>query len=112
MVPSIVEGQHGRHRRIAQGARFCCTSCCALCSGAMVEAMVDAGHAVTIFFTTISPRAEYEIRKQENKRYAAALGILFVDLDDGIVGGVDVDEWYKRAKGWSSARSVALLNVL
>ena len=76
-------------------------SCCAPCSGAMVEAMVSAGHDVTIFFynPNIHPRKEYEIRKQENKRFAATLGIPFVDLDDGVVGGIDVDEWYRRAKG-------------
>ena len=100
MVPSIVEEAWPppQHR---SGRKVLLHSCCAPCSGAMVEAMVDAGHAVTIFFynPNIHPRAEYEIRKQENKRYAAALGIPFVDLDDGIVGGVDVDEWYKRAKG-------------
>lgn len=70
-------------------------SCCAPCSGAMVEAMVDAGHVVTVFFynPNIHPRTEYEIRKEENKRYAHKLGIPFVDLDG------DVDEWYRRAKG-------------
>ena len=36
---------------------------------------------------------EYEVRKEENKRYAAQLGIPFVDVDG------DVDEWYRRAKG-------------
>lgn len=35
----------------------------------------------------------YEIRKEENKRFAAKLGIDFVDVDG------DVDEWYRRAKG-------------
>ena len=70
-------------------------SCCAPCSGAMVEAMVGAGHDVTIFFynPNIHPRREYEIRKNENKRYAEKLGIDFVDVDG------DVDEWYRRAKG-------------
>ena len=41
----------------------------------------------------IHPKKEYEIRKDENKRYAEKLGIDFVDLDS------DVDEWYRRAKG-------------
>lgn len=76
-------------------------SCCAPCSGAMVEAMVEAGHDVTVFFynPNIHPRKEYELRKSENKRYAATLGIDFVDLDNGVEGGIDVDKWYKRAKG-------------
>lgn len=81
-------GSHG-------GRRVLLHSCCAPCSGAMVEAMVEAGHDVTIFFynPNIHPRKEYMIRKEENKRYAETLGIDFVDLDG------DVDEWYKRAKG-------------
>ena len=83
------------------GRKVLLHSCCAPCSGAMVEAMVGAGHDVTIFFynPNIHPRKEYEIRKQENKRYAQQLGIDFVDLDGDVVGGIDVDEWYKRAKG-------------
>ena len=70
-------------------------SCCAPCSGAMVEAMVDEGHDVTIFFynPNIHPKKEYEMRKEENKRFASELGIPFLDLDG------DVDEWYRRAKG-------------
>jgi len=67
----------------------------------MVESMVEAGHEVTIFFynPNIHPKKEYEIRKEENKRYAASLGVPYVDLDGDVVGGIDVDEWYKRAKG-------------
>ena len=70
-------------------------SCCAPCSGAMVEAMVDEGHDVTIFFynPNIHPKKEYEMRKEENKRFASELGIPFLDVDG------DVDEWYRRAKG-------------
>ena len=38
-------------------------SCCAPCSGAMVEAMVDAGHDVTIFFynPNIHPRKVWRV---------------------------------------------------
>lgn len=70
-------------------------SCCAPCSGAMQEAMVEAGHEVTVFFynPNIHPKKEYDLRKEENKRYAAKLGVPFIDLDG------DVDEWYRRAKG-------------
>ena len=61
----------------------------------MVESMVEAGHEVTIFFynPNIHPKKEYEIRKEENKRYAASLGVPYVDLDGDVVGGIDVDEW-------------------
>lgn len=70
-------------------------SCCAPCSGAMIEEMASTGVQVTIFFynPNIHPRKEYEIRKAENVRYAKRLGIDFVDAD------YDVDEWYRRAEG-------------
>lgn len=71
-------------------------SCCAPCSGAMVEEMVSRKKMdVTIFFynPNIHPRQEYNIRKDENKRYAEQLGIPFIDAD------YDVDEWHDRAKG-------------
>ena len=70
-------------------------SCCAPCSGAMVQEMVEAGHDISIFFynPNIHPKREYEIRKEENKRYAADLGIPFVDAD------YDTEEWYRRARG-------------
>ena len=57
--------------------------------------MVEAGHDVSIFFynPNIHPKREYEIRKEENKRYAADLGIPFVDAD------YDTEEWYRRARG-------------
>jgi len=70
-------------------------SCCAPCSGAMIEEMASGGHDVTIFFynPNIHPRAEYEIRKAENKRYAEELNIPFIDCD------YDVDEFHKRSRG-------------
>jgi epoxyqueuosine reductase len=71
-------------------------SCCAPCSGAMVEAMIDRGLNVTIFFynPNIHPRKEYEIRKEENKRYARNKGIPFVDCD------YDAESWFKRMAGY------------
>jgi len=61
----------------------------------MVQEMVEAGHDISIFFynPNIHPKREYEIRKEENKRYAADLGIPFVDAD------YDTEEWYRRARG-------------
>ena len=80
----------------ASGAkRVLLHSCCAPCSGAMVQEMVEAGHDIAIFFynPNIHPKREYEIRKEENKRYAADLAIPFVDAD------YDTEEWYRRARG-------------
>lgn len=70
-------------------------SCCAPCSGELIEAMVASGLDLTIFFynPNIHPKKEYEIRKNENIRYAEKLGIDFVDAD------YDVQNWFSRAKG-------------
>jgi epoxyqueuosine reductase len=72
-------------------------SCCAPCSGAMVEEVLasDAIEHVTVFFynPNIHPRKEYEIRKEENKKYCQKLNIPFVDVD------YDVDNWYARTQG-------------
>ena len=70
-------------------------SCCAPCSGAMFEEMMAMGLDVTIFFynPNIQPRKEYEIRKEENKRYAKKHGVRFIDCD------YDVDAWFKRMNG-------------
>ena len=79
----------------AEGQRVLLHSCCAPCSGAMVEEMVGFGCDVTIFFynPNIHPRKEYTIRKEENKRFAASLGIPFIDAD------YDAEEFYQRAEG-------------
>ena len=70
-------------------------SCCAPCSGELIEAMVKSGIELTIFFynPNIHPKREYEIRKAENIRYAEKLGIEFVDAD------YDVQNWFSQAKG-------------
>ena len=70
-------------------------SCCAPCSGPLMEKMVQAGIELTIFFynPNIHPKKEYEIRKAENIRYANKLGISFVDAD------YEVQNWFARAKG-------------
>ena len=70
-------------------------SCCAPCSGSMIKELVELGISVTILWynPNIHPRKEYEIRKEENRKYAIKLAIPFVDLD------YDVEEWYKRAEG-------------
>ena len=70
-------------------------SCCAPCSGEVMERLLEAGIDYTIFFynPNIHPIEEYEIRKNENIRFAEKHGIPFVD------GDYDRDEWFKRAKG-------------
>ena len=47
-------------------------SCCAPCSGEVMEAMTASGIDYTIYFynPNIHPREEYELRKSENIRFA------------------------------------------
>ena len=51
-------------------------ACCAPCSSAIVEWMVQHDVRPTIFYynPNIWPREEYEIRKNESKRHAESLG--------------------------------------
>jgi predicted adenine nucleotide alpha hydrolase (AANH) superfamily ATPase len=77
-------------------------SCCAPCSGEVMEAMTKVGISYTIFFynPNIHPREEYELRKTENIRFAEKCGIAFVDAD------YDTDNWFARVKGleWEPER--------
>jgi epoxyqueuosine reductase len=77
-------------------------SCCAPCSGEVMEAITKAGISYTIFFynPNIHPREEYELRKSENIRFAEKCGIAFVDAD------YDTDNWFARVKGleWEPER--------
>lgn len=70
-------------------------SCCAPCSGEVMEAMQASGIDFTIFFynPNIHPLKEYELRKQENIRFAEKFNVPFVDAD------YDRDNWFERAKG-------------
>lgn len=70
-------------------------SCCAPCSGEVMEAMLASGLEYTIFFynPNIHPLKEYEIRKQENIRFAEKFNIPFIDAD------YDKDNWFERIKG-------------
>lgn len=70
-------------------------SCCAPCSGELMEAMLESGIDYSIFFynPNIHPRKEYEIRKQENIRFAEKYNIELIDAD------YDRDNWFIRTKG-------------
>ena len=70
-------------------------SCCAPCSGEVMEAIHATGIDYAIFFynPNIHPAKEYEIRKQENIRFAEQHGVPFIDAD------YDTDNWFARAKG-------------
>ena len=70
-------------------------SCCAPCAGEIMEALVASKIQPTLFFynPNIHPRKEYEMRKDENIRFAKDLGITFIDAD------YDKDNWFDRVKG-------------
>ncbi|ATS88405.1 hypothetical protein NY98_19050 [Xanthomonas citri pv. fuscans] len=70
-------------------------SCCAPCSGEVMEAMLASGIDYTIFFynPNIHPRKEYALRKDENVRFAEQFGVPFIDAD------YDRDNWFERARG-------------
>ncbi len=70
-------------------------SCCAPCSAEPMEALLASGIRYTIFFynPNIHPVEEYDIRKQENIRFARKHGIPFIDAD------YDKDNWFERVKG-------------
>lgn len=77
-------------------------SCCAPCSGEVIEAVRASGLDLTVYFynPNIHPREEYELRKAENIRFAEKHSIPFVDAD------YDTDSWFARAKGleWEPER--------
>jgi predicted adenine nucleotide alpha hydrolase (AANH) superfamily ATPase len=77
-------------------------SCCAPCSGEVMEAMLASGIDYTIFFynPNIHPEKEYLLRKEENVRFAEKHGVPFIDAD------YDKDNWFARAKGmeWEPER--------
>ena len=70
-------------------------ACCAPCSSAIVEWMLQHDIRPTIFYfnPNIYPLEEYEIRKQESKRHAESLGIQWID------GDYDHETWLQQVKG-------------
>lgn len=70
-------------------------SCCAPCAGEIMEAVASADIETTIFFynPNIHPVDEYELRKEENVRFAKKLGMSIID------GDYDKNEWFERTKG-------------
>ena len=70
-------------------------TCCAPCSAAIIEWLLSAGIRPILFFynPNIYPASEYHRRKGEVIRYAAALGVEFVDGDCGY------DFWLEHVSG-------------
>lgn len=70
-------------------------TCCAPCSSAIVECLLQHGIVPTIFYCNpnIYPFEEYLKRKDECTRYAESLGLEIVDAD------YDHKEWLSCVKG-------------
>jgi predicted adenine nucleotide alpha hydrolase (AANH) superfamily ATPase len=70
-------------------------ACCAPCSSAIVEWMLQHGIRPTIFYfnPNIFPYEEYEIRKNESKRHADSLGISWID------GDYNHAQWLEQVQG-------------
>ena len=70
-------------------------TCCAPCSGAIIECLLANGIRPTLFYSNanIFPEEEYRIRKDECSRHAASLGLEIVDDD------YDHDAWRRVTCG-------------
>ena len=70
-------------------------TCCAPCSSAIIECLMQNGITPTIYYCNpnIYPFEEYEIRKEECSRYAKALGLEIIDAD------YDHDNWLQEIRG-------------
>ena len=70
-------------------------TCCAPCSSAIIECMLQHGIRPTIYYCNpnIYPLEEYNIRKNECTRYAQSLGLDIVDAD------YDHEAWLTCVKG-------------
>ena len=79
-----------------QESEFILHSCCAPCSTAIIESCVASGIKPIIFYynPNIYPHEEYLLRKEENIRYAKALGLSFID------GDYETTRWKKYTAGW------------
>jgi len=71
-------------------------SCCAPCSAAIIECLLDADIFPVLFYfnPNIYPQAEYEIRKAELTRYALMQGVEVID------GDYNHDNWRQHVIGF------------
>ena len=79
----------------ASSSRLLLHCCCAPCSGAIIECLLQNGIRPAVFFSNsnITPLQEYEKRRDEIRRYAAENGLECIDDD------YDHEEWLCHVKG-------------
>ena len=70
-------------------------ACCAPCSGAILECLRDSGIAPVVFFSNsnIYPRAEYDLRLGEMRRYTETMGVELVEDE------YDHEAWLEAVRG-------------
>lgn len=70
-------------------------SCCAPCSGAILECLLENRIRPTVFFSNsnIFPQREYELRKAEIMRYCGSLGVECIEDD------YDHSDWLACVRG-------------
>jgi len=88
--------KHRSHIIIPEGVtEVLLHACCAPCSSAIVEWLMQHDVRPTIFYynPNIWPREEYDIRKNESKRHAENLGLKWID------GDYDHERWLEEVKG-------------
>ena len=78
-----------------QATRILLHACCAPCSSAIIECMLENRLKPTVFYCNpnIYPPEEYERRKAENIRYVESLQLPFVDWD------YSHEEWKEKMQG-------------
>ena len=81
-------------------------SCCAPCSGEVMETLIESGIDFSIFFynPNIHPVKEYLIRKEENIRFAEKHHIPFIDCD------YDTDNWFERTALYAAEHGFSLIS--
>lgn len=91
--------QSPKHKLILEvpdgGKRVLLHTCCAPCSSAIIEIMLQQDIIPTIFFSNanIFPYGEYTHRKDECLRYAGSKGLTVIDDD------YDHEDWRSIARG-------------
>ena len=80
-------------------------SCCAPCSGAVLECLLENGVRPVVFFSNsnIVPREEYELRFSELRRYCAELDVPVVDDE------YDHEAWLGFVLGERGSKEAAAL---
>lgn len=79
----------------AAGRRVLLHSCCAPCSAAILEFLLQHGVQPTVFYSNsnIYPLAEYEHRRNEIRNYLSSLSVPFVE------DNYSHEEWLDHVKG-------------